>query len=178
MQLIDLGGPDGPYWERAWELYEASFPPYERRDLASHVEAMGDPHFRCLVVFDADVFVGILFYWRWPGLLYVEHLAIDPSLRGKNYGSVVLQQLIDDAGDDLIMLEIEPPVDGMSQRRLRFYERLGFVMNDYSYLHPSYSCNRHWHPLNLLSFGRQATPDELEAFCRMMNERVWVFAGE
>ena len=178
MRLIDLGGPDEAHWQRAWRLYLDSFPTHERRDLTAHERAMRDPHFYCKVAVDGDVFVGILFYWRWPGLLFVEHLAIDPALRGMNYGSVVLQALIDQAGNDLIVLEIDPPVDEISQRRLRFYERLGFVMNTYDYKHPSYHSIPHWHSLRLLSYGRAADPAELEAFCRLMNDCVWVFAGE
>ena len=37
-----------------------------------------------------------------------------------------------------VILEIDPPVDDISIRRLHFYERLGFVANPYQYIHPSF----------------------------------------
>ncbi|MFQ7502317.1 MAG: GNAT family N-acetyltransferase [Alistipes finegoldii] len=77
-----------------------------------------------------DEFIGILFHWGADGYRYVEHLAVSPALRGQNMGSAALSAFCRKVGR--VILEIDPPVDDISIRRLHFYERLGFVANPYS----------------------------------------------
>ena len=163
--------------KQAWELYEFSFPLHERRSYASHMRAMQDPNFDCRLVMDGNQFVGLLWIWKWSDLVFVEHLAIEPALRGKNYGSYVLQALIDQSNDSLVILEIDPPVDEISVRRLHFYQRMGFLMNQYPYTHPSYCIPSIPHSLELLTYGREASREELDRFCRLMKEQVWAYIG-
>ena len=42
---------------------------------------------------DAEGFAGILSYWKWAELIYVEHLAIAPERRGRGLGHLALQLL-------------------------------------------------------------------------------------
>lgn len=35
-----------------------------------------------------------------------------------------------------VLLEVEPPLGEMEQRRIGFYERLGFHLNPYAYVQP------------------------------------------
>ncbi len=55
---------------------------------------------------------------------YIEHFAIDPSLRNGGYGKRVLE--VDELKKQLkgpIVLEVEEPNDEMSTRRIHFYKR-------------------------------------------------------
>lgn len=162
--------------QQAWDVYMNSFPDYERRSIEAHIKALGDCLFYANEIYVDSKIIGVLFYWKLSNYIFIEHFAIDESLRGKNYGSLVLQKLIADNKDSLIILEIEPPIDDISNKRLRFYEKLGFKMNDYYYEHPSFrAINPHVHELKLMSYPRCITRDELTVFRENMKNRVLLY---
>lgn len=167
MKLIHQKEASPAIWEEAWKIYESSFPGYERRSRNSHTEVVlnEDEFYPILAVGDNGEFLALLFYWKHENLVYVEHLAVNPALRGRNIGSQVLQKLIDENPDRTVMLEIDPPVDEISIRRLHFYERLGFLRNSYDdYVHPSYTKMGHPHSLVVMSHGRIIEEAELSSF--------------
>ncbi len=58
------------------------------------------------------------------------------------------------------VLEVEPPADEMSERRIGFYERLGLSLRvDYEYIQPAYSEDRKALPMRLMTFG---VPDDAD----------------
>lgn len=52
------------------------------------------------------------------------YLAVEPSLRNKNYGSIILRKLKEKY--KLLFLSVDVPVDNISVRRKNFYLRNGF----------------------------------------------------
>ena len=126
-------------WAAAYRLYEASFPPCERRSERDYDAALAD-----------------------EGYAYLEHLAVEPVLRGHNYGARILYDLCRRAGR--VILEIDPPEDEISRRRRGFYERNGFVYNEYDYIHPSYLRPPQPHRLMVMSYPEAISPAEFEAF--------------
>ena len=117
MTLTRLHSPEHPLAGEWWALYESAFPASERRGAEQHAAAMQDAAFHCLHLADAQGFVGLLCYWQWDKLCYVEHLAIVPGRRGLGLGHLALQHV-----PAPTVLEIEPVVDEQTARRLRFYE--------------------------------------------------------
>lgn len=161
--------------ERTFELYVSSFPEHERRDRDGHIKVLSNNLFFADEIIDEGEIVGLLYYWKFRSYLFVEHFAIFGTIRGKNYGSRALQKLIDGSSGRLIILEIEPPIDEITEKRLRFYERLGFVMSDYYYEHPSFDKVRpHVHELRLMSYPRLINEDELFIFCNDMKNTVLI----
>ncbi len=68
---------------------------------------------------------GLLFHWRYGPYRYVEHLAVDPALRGRNIGSQALTALRERCAG--IVLEIDPPFGRTLRAPPAFSaERLGF----------------------------------------------------
>lgn len=152
-------------WDRAQAVYRESFPFRERRNAADHLAALGDPLFHACVIRSGEEFAGILYYWDTPRFAYVEHLAVDPALRGQNVGSRALKAFC--RSMSRVILEIDPPEDEISIRRLHFYQRLGFIENNCPYLHPSFSRPFDAHRLVLMSYPDPITPavcGELERF--------------
>ena len=129
LQFIPFKSRSDKGWAEAWELYEKSFPYNERWNAEGYDRAFGDPNFEADGIWRGDEFIGILFHWGADGYRYVEHLAVSPALRGQNMGSAALSAFCRKVGR--VILEIDPPVDDISIRRLHFYERLGFVANPY-----------------------------------------------
>lgn len=64
----------------------------------------------------ADVFL-----WETEDFCYLEHFAVQPSLRGHGTGSTLLRQLLQ--REKPLILEIELPEDEITCRRKHFYER-------------------------------------------------------
>ena len=139
---------------QAAELYENAFPFCERRTLQHHISTAGkNPAFFPGELYaPGGEFVGILYYWHWPelSLLFVEHLAIVPHLRGKGFGHAALQLVT--LPDTCVILEIEPVTDEPTARRLDFYESAGFIRLPYAHVQLPYHPGGESVPLELLSW--------------------------
>lgn len=158
-------------WDEAWEIYRSSFPRNEQWSAESYARAFDDPAFAADGVWLEGRLAGILFHWKGPGFRYVEHLAVSPALRGRNMGSQILATYCKDAGEQVI-LEIDPPEDEISIRRLHFYQRLGFVENPYEYIHPSFQRPFMPHRLVLMSYPQPIAYDEARRFADFVRETV------
>ncbi|MFI3293143.1 MAG: GNAT family N-acetyltransferase [Rikenellaceae bacterium] len=121
----------------AWDLYESSFPQIERRTKDYHIETMGKGAFHADVILEDDEPIGILFWWELSDFRFIEHFATSPIKRGNGYGNKILQEFID-RNNKPILLEVEHPEDEITRRRIGFYQRIGFTLNDHPYNHPSY----------------------------------------
>lgn len=163
MKLVDSKSVSKEIFEKAWRVVESSFPLAEQRSLGQHMRAMDDPEFRADIIFDDEQFVGILFYWIYDSrYLFIEHLAIDPELRGSGYGKRAMELILDKGY--VTLLEIDPPEDSVSVRRLDFYQRLGFVANPYEHIHPSYRPETEAHRLIVMSYPCTVTQEEFDRF--------------
>lgn len=154
-----MTSPLHPYTDAWWALYESAFPASERRCWAVHAEALRDTLFHCLYLADDSGFVGLLTYWQLAEVVYVEHLAIVPELRGGGYGHAALELLTSP-----VILEIEPVVDALTARRLAFYRSCGFVELPTPHVQLAYQVGQPDIPLLLLSrpFMDEATVARFE----------------
>lgn len=162
--------PDDSGWSDAWRIYTVSFPCCERRTEADCARALADPAFAAEGAWCGGRLAGILFYWIGPGFHYVEHLAVDPELRGGSLGTAILSRLCGRA--ERVVLEIDPPEEEIALRRLHFYRRLGFRDNPYAYVHPSYACPFQPHRLVLMSWPGTLAPGDARRFDDFVRKRV------
>ncbi|MEG1002576.1 MAG: GNAT family N-acetyltransferase [Clostridium sp.] len=174
MDFIRLKNIDNSDWKKVFEIYKESFPKYELRNIEDHEEAMKDDKFFCVYVKDEDKLVGIIFYWEWEHFRYIEHFAVNSKLRGGRYGSRIIEKLCKD--DKTTILEIDPIVDEISERRLVFYERLGFVMNKFTHLHPPYKKDDKGHELKVLSYKRTINDKEFENFETFLENHIMKYS--
>lgn len=158
-------------WDEAWAIYERSFPPCERRGAEAYDAALADRRFTAEGIRVDGRIAGILFHWRGEGFRYVEYLAFAPEMRGRRLGSQVLTEFCLREATPVV-LEIEPPEEETTIRRLRFYRRLGFVENPYDYRHPSYCRPFEPHRLVLLSRPRRLENDEARRLADFVREEV------
>lgn len=118
-------------------LYESSFPFEERRSVQSMAEALGSPSVYFFRIYLGDTCIGMLHCWLFDYVVYCEHFAIASLYRNRHYGQMILRTLLATTPKPLL-LEVEPPTDEMSTRRLNFYEREGLAVIATDYEQPPY----------------------------------------
>ena len=146
-----LCGTDDPHWSSFVDTYTSSFPLDEQRPTASIAALLtSEERFTAMVLLDKDdSFVGILTTWTFDTFIYIEHFALHPTLRSQGNGSIALQTFIQHNTLPII-LEVEPPTDTLTQRRVSFYERCGLKLYDYPYIQPPYTSELSEVPLQLM----------------------------
>ena len=170
MEFLRIDPEEQERWNSVWNLYEESFPVAERRKMEDHLLACTDERFFPLSAWDGGRLAGLLFFWEWKGYRYLEHLAVTPELRGQGYGSEMLRYLRD--SEQTIILEIDPLVNELSVRRLQFYERAGFTLTPYRFVHLPYRLEAQPQELLILSYPRMITKEAHNDFLQFVNEEV------
>jgi ribosomal protein S18 acetylase RimI-like enzyme len=119
------------------DLYEMSFPPKERREHTQLVQLLSNPRCHINNIYQNDVLAGLITFWDFKQFVYIEHFAIFPYLQGKGIGKQVIQKLLNSTVKPLL-LEVEPPLDDQSKKRIKFYSNIGFNLLNRVYVQPSY----------------------------------------
>ena len=162
----------GELFLKAMELYESAFPEIERRDVPEQMRVMSKSDYRLSAIMDGVEFLGIIFYWETDDFIFIEHLAVSAERRGEGVGSYALE-IMKGLGKKLI-LEIEPPVDEVTKRRLSFYERAGFKLTDHHHIQAKYRVGDEDLVLKILSYPEKISAREYEAFYEYMIKEVGV----
>jgi len=136
-------------------LYIESFPPSERRPVDKMLELFkGDSPFIISITIEEDLIVGFLTYWDLGDFTFVEHFSISPELRNEGYGRKVIELFIKEMNKP-ILLEVELPTTILSERRIGFYQRLGFKLwKNVQYQQPAYDIEVGAIPMKLMTYGK------------------------
>ena len=127
------------------KLMHTAFPQEERRDTVQQREySDNNPRFCNNIILENGNSIGDFYY--------IEHFAIDPSLRNGGYGKRVLE-MIKKQLKGPIVLEVEEPNDEMSTRRIHFYKRLEFTLHKKPYIQPPYRKGDSGLPMLLMTYG-------------------------
>ena len=131
--------------------YTESFPEVERRDFS---------------------LVGFITGWLFDGYTYVEHFAIDPAARNGGIGAEAMKQFLIFCGTPVV-LEVEMPTDEMSKRRIGFYERLGFELDNQVYHQPPYREGGEWLEMRLMTYGDVDLEHSFEQVKNCLHKNVY-----
>ena len=161
--------------EQAIALYLEAFPPCERRDtkewLACLDEKSGKP-FTLFGIFMNNDFMGFFTCWNLADFIYGEHFAVNTKARGNGIGAKTVNALKEHYAPLPIVLEVEVPNEEMAIRRVGFYQRQGFHLNEAKYLQPPYREGDEWLELKLMSND----PDFLEANLEHVRNQIYQIA--
>lgn len=105
-------------------LYLKSFPKNERFPFWILKECSKENNSDLYAIFDNDIMIGMCYIVNCKNAYYLMYLAVEPSLRNKNYGSRILRDLKEKY--KVLFLSVDMPVDDISIRRKNFYLRNGF----------------------------------------------------
>lgn len=131
------------------ELYVESFPASERRPLWAMLQLVRRPECHFSRIMLGETTVGMLHLWALDGFYFGEHFAIMPQWRGQGIGAQAVQFALDTYRR--VVIEVEPPRDEVSARRIAFYERMGFSIIARDYVQPQYIASLPPVPLYLMA---------------------------
>lgn len=151
MYFKKIFGPNSQEFKNVWRLYESSFPSDERRSLELQTGVFDNKLYSLLAVLDKSQLVGFLAVWEFEEFIFGEHFAVMEKLRNRGIGSTLLREYMGQAKKGIVG-EVEKPETEIARKRIGFYERLGFKLNAYDYIQPSYGEDKEPVPLFLISF--------------------------
>ena len=172
MELIRLTDGADPRYARARALYNRSFPFHEQREDRSQLNILEAPEYQYLLIYDGDLWVGLMLCWETETFIYVEHFCTFPELRGQGYGQRALEVL--GRRGKTVILEIDPPTDPVSIRRKGFYERCGYAANPFPHVHPPYHRGVKGHDLVVMSCPMALGQRKYEEFARYLRDIVTI----
>ncbi len=160
-------------FERVYEIMSASFPENEYRTQFGQKELLRHPEYRLITESDDNgQIIAFLAVWEFPIFRFIEHFAVDAAMRGSGIGDRLMSQYLGES-DKLTVLEVELPEDIISCRRIRFYERLGFHLNEYPYVQPPLRVGGQDLPLKIMSYPKPLTEQEFLACKSLLYDKVY-----
>lgn len=172
MKLVKIKNPNSKEFEKAWKIYESSFPSDERRDLDGLSKNFKNRIYNFYSVYEKGLLIGILDGWVFDSFKFIEHLAIKQKLREKGLGTGLLKKIIKE-NKKLIIGEVEKPETEIAKRRIKFWEKAGFKLNKYDYIQPAYNKNKNPVPMFLLSYPRELSESEYIEIRREIHAKVY-----
>jgi len=164
MEKIRIKSPHDNHFRACWEIYEKSFPRNERRAIDYHIETMQCEDFYFDAIFENNDIIGIIAWWDFESVRFIEHFATSEGSRNKGYGTSMLNDFKHE-DDKIIILEVEPPTNELSCRRIAFYERIGFKLNsNLNYSHSPYWEGEKCAPLRIMSYPIDISIEQLTDF--------------
>ena len=160
-------------FQTIFSIMEKSFPEGEIRTFEKQSTLLSDNRYNIITKSDENnEIIGFIAYWEFKNFIYVEHFALLPENRGRGEGTALLKELVKSASK-IIVLEIEFPIDSESKRRLAFYERQGFIGNNYAYIQPSMRSNTLPVPMKLMSYAKRLERTEFEEIKQTLYREVY-----
>lgn len=172
MKLIRLKNISNNYFQKAWELYEDAFPLEERRLLDSQARVMKKPNYHFDIIIDEKQLIGFLLWWDFETHRYIDHFATSTRQRNKGFGKLILETFMGN-NDRPILLEVELPNSTINQRRIKFYERIGFKLNQHYYEVPPINEDQLPLQLLLMSYPNLLSTKDVEQFIKICHPIIF-----
>lgn len=161
-------------FDKVYTLMDMSFPDDEHRSYVEQKKLLNNSKYIIYVMPDDennDIKAFITVY-RFEDFAFVEHFAVNPKYRNQGIGSLILKEL-KKILKCRICLEVELPKTENAKKRISFYERNGFYLNQYPYVQPPFSENKHEIPLWVMTTGHAVEIDEFEQIKKILFKDVY-----
>lgn len=160
-------------FKQVYAIMEASFPPSERRTYDGQAKLLANPYYRLMTKKDqAGQIIAFLAAWIFAEFRFVEHLATNPSARGGGLGKLLVTELLGQA-DTPVLLEVERPNTEWAQRRIGFYQRLGFQLNKFDYTQPPLQAGQDPIPLKIMSYPQLLSANQFNRVQAVLYSEVY-----
>jgi len=157
-------------YKQVKNLYNSAFPKEERAPFRLMMRKSKKDCVNFYAAFDDEKFVGLAYIIHNDNLAYLFYLAVDDTLRGKGYGSLILSALKERYSDKNLFLALEEADDtapNAEQRknRRKFYEKNGFKGIPYKMKEATVI-------YDVMSTNGDVTPDEYETLITKWSGKI------
>ncbi|MRI01604.1 GNAT family N-acetyltransferase [Kriegella sp. EG-1] len=135
MKQVRLQKTSDHYFKRAWELYQEAFPIEEQRSFDGQAKVLKEINYHFDILIEGEELIGFILWWDFENYKYIDHFATAKAHRNKGFGKLILNKLMEST-DKPILLEVELPTSSINKRRIKFYERVDFQLNQHYYETP------------------------------------------
>lgn len=168
-------------FDEFFEILSDSFPSDEYRPHQKQLELLDRKEYGILMLPFSERYpknagekgeiLGAITLWDLDKFAYIEHFAVKDGYRSLGLGGKVLDEALEICNKP-VWLECEKVTDEITQRRQSFYERHGFVKNDYEFLQPSYGEGRQAITLNGMTYPRKLDREEFDEYKEVLYKQV------
>jgi len=156
-----------------FELMSEAFPSIERRSYEGQKKLLCDDSYNIIIDNDEDGNIrAFIANWEFNDFSFIEHFAVDRKMRGNGMGISMLEDYLKRFNKP-IFLEVELPENDISMRRIEFYKRLGFHLNNFEYLQPPLQKQHDFLPLKVMSYPRSVNEIEFMNFKNVVYDKVY-----
>lgn len=160
-------------FDKIFKLMEESFPKEEYRDYKEQKKLLCKPEYSIITKMDENNnLLGFISSWKTDEFNFIEHFAISPSMRGKGIGSKMLKDFIKNSTRPIV-LEVELPSSEMNVRRIKFYEKLGFVLNHFKYYQMPLRKNYQPIEMYIMSYPKSLMTEEFESIRNSIYKTIY-----
>ena len=155
-------------------LMAESFPKDEYRPYQEQKTLMEKPEYQIYTLKNPlkDEIQAFIAIWEFVHLAFIEHFAVSPSCRYGGLGSKILNQLTAQCSK-LICLEAELEETSLAKRRIEFYKRNNFYLNNYTYIMPPVSKGQKPVQMHIMTYGRPVSKEEFDAIKSTLYSKVY-----
>ncbi len=161
-------------FDQVYHLIEVSFPADEYRTYEEQKALLDNPTYNIYVLSseDEDIIKAFIAVWEFDSFAFIEHFAVDQKYRNMGLGSKILREIVG-LVNKTVCLEVEPPHNELASRRILFYKRNNFFLNEYPYIQPAISKGRNPIPLFIMTFGRAIDENEFRIIKKDLYTKVY-----
>ncbi|WP_162848583.1 GNAT family N-acetyltransferase [Paenibacillus nanensis] len=160
-------------FSRVYELMEMSFPSDEYRPYDEQKALLSNPAYSIYGLYtesqDIKAFIAV---WDFNEFAFIEHFAVNPKHRSGGIGAYVLSELLK-LLSKTVCLEVEPPETEIARRRIGFYQRNHFFLNEYPYMQPPISQGKKAIPLFIMTSGSKVDEGTFEKIKGSLYAKVY-----
>lgn len=161
-------------FQQFFGLLERNFPKDEYRSYQHQKNLMKKNNYQIFVTLDnSNLFVkAAVALWTFDNFYYIEHLVVNKDYRNNRQGSKILNQLTKFL-DRIIILEVEPPTNSVNKKRISFYLKNNFFLNEYPYIMPALENDKNPLELNIMSSNRLLSETEFTEIKNILYSKVY-----
>lgn len=123
-------------FSEAYKLLDNSFISEELKEYPRLFEEFIFSGLEIFALKDSERITAVITCWEFEGFVFIENFAVSAEKRGKGLGTQLINEVFEHYSGKVLILEVEKPLDETQQRRIRFYENLGFTFTDFTYKQP------------------------------------------
>ncbi|NLA88207.1 MAG: GNAT family N-acetyltransferase [Clostridiales bacterium] len=160
-------------FDKIYHLMEKSFPSDEYRTYEEQKTLLNNYGYSVYVLYDESQDIkAFIAVWEFNKFAYIEHFVVNPEHRNGGLGTNMLNGLVELLGKT-VCLEVEPPNTEMASRRIGFYKRNNFFLNEYPYMQPPISQGKNTIPLFIMTSGSKVDEETFEQIKGTLYTKVY-----